>query len=419
VKSTYKCRKTPPSELVTARSMNLTHRLAYVFLGLVTLLPVGLKAQADPVEGEKLFKANCASCHAVDKKVVGPALKGYKDRIPGGDWIYNWIHNSTAMIKAGDAYAVKISTEYNGSVMTAMPQLDKTKIDNILAYVDAYVPPVTKNPPPTELADGSGLGKIEPVLYYGLLTLLGSLVIIAFALVFLIVVAVHAIRARDSGKPFELNHVFAGFRRAATSKFVVTGITLLVVAGGTNFLVKSSRGVGLHQGYAPAQPIAFSHKVHAGQYGISCNYCHLGVEKGKLATIPGTHICMNCHTYIQEGPAHGKTEIGKIRTAHYNNQRVEWVRIHNLPDLVYFNHAQHVKVGGVECTSCHGEVKEMEVVYQFSDLSMGWCITCHRETKVDVTKNDYYLKVHNEMQGKEEAIHVAELGGLECSKCHY
>jgi Cytochrome c7 and related cytochrome c len=230
---------------------------------------------------------------------------------------------------------------------------------------------------------------------------------------------VHAVRAKESNKPFEINLAYRGFQRVAGSKFVLTGVVLVLVAGGLNYTVKTARGVGLHQGYAPAQPVAFSHKLHAGQYGVSCNYCHTGVEKSKNATFPGANICMNCHNYIEQGAQFGTAEIGKVRAAYAENRRIEWVRIHNLPDLVYFNHAQHVKVGGVACAECHGEVQNMEVVYQFSDLSMGWCISCHREKQVDVTKNDYYLKVHNEYVGKAKAVSVAELGGLECSKCHY
>jgi hypothetical protein len=178
-----------------------------------------------------------------------------------------------------------------------------------------------------------------------------------------------------------------------------------------------ARSVGLHKGYQPVQPIAFSHKLHAGQYKIACQYCHVGVEKGKSATIPSTNICMNCHNYIQEGSRYGTKEIAKILESWETGKPIEWVRIHNLPDLVYFNHAQHVKVGGIACQTCHGPVEEMEEVYQYSDLSMGWCINCHRQTKVDLTANPYYERLHQAL--KEKTVTVEQIGGLECSKCHY
>jgi hypothetical protein len=175
-------------------------------------------------------------------------------------------------------------------------------------------------------------------------------------------------------------------------------------------------GVGIQQGYAPKQPISFSHKLHAGEYKIDCNYCHTGVNRGKSAHIPSANICMNCHGVIKkESP-----EIQKIYTSIENNQPIEWVRVHNLPDLAYFNHAQHVNVGGVECESCHGDVAKMEVIQQRSSLTMGWCIDCHRQTDVNTKDNQYYDKLV-QLHGTEskDALKVADIGGLECSKCHY
>ena len=174
--------------------------------------------------------------------------------------------------------------------------------------------------------------------------------------------------------------------------------------------------VGIQQGYAPKQPIAFSHKLHAGQYEIDCNYCHTGVRKGKSANIPSANICMNCHGQIlTESP-----EIQKIYAAIENNQPIEWVRVHNLPDLAYFNHAQHVQVGNQECQTCHGEIQEMEIVEQFAPLTMGWCINCHKETNVATRGNAYYdnlVELHS--QHSKEPLKVEDIGGLECAKCHY
>ena len=153
---------------------------------------------------------------------------------------------------------------------------------------------------------------------------------------------------------------------------------------------------GVQQGYQPTQPIAFSHEIHAGQYEIECQYCHTGVMISKSANIPSANICMNCHTAIKTE----SKEIAKIykaidydpETGEYgdNVKPIEWVRVHNLPDLAYFNHSQHVNVGEIECQTCHGPIEEMAVVKQWSTLTMGWCINCHRETKVNAKGNAYY-----------------------------
>lgn len=218
-------------------------------------------------------------------------------------------------------------------------------------------------------------------------------------------------------------------------------IATLVIAGGL-LVVLGAFGykfgmdeVGVQQGYAPSQPINFSHKIHAGQYEMDCKYCHSTVEKSKSASIPSLNTCMNCHKYVKASEKYnGKTspEIQKIYNAigfdgdnmeyieGYEQKPIEWIRIHNLPDLAYFNHSQHVVVGQVECQTCHGPIEEMEKVYQYSTLQMGWCIDCHREHGIDAENNDYYEEAHKNMvaEGKDY-ISVADNGGLECSKCHY
>ena len=174
--------------------------------------------------------------------------------------------------------------------------------------------------------------------------------------------------------------------------------------------------VGIQQNYMPTQPIAFSHKIHAGQYEIDCNYCHTGVNISKSANIPSVNICMNCHGVINTD----KPEIQKILTAYEEKRPIEWVRVHNLPDLSYFNHSQHVAVGGLECSTCHGPIEEMEVVYQYAELTMGWCINCHRETDVNAKGNKYYdnlVELHK--SSSKKPLKVEDIGGLECSKCHY
>jgi hypothetical protein len=173
--------------------------------------------------------------------------------------------------------------------------------------------------------------------------------------------------------------------------------------------------------------------LHAGQNAIDCQYCHSGAEKSKHAGIPGTQVCMNCHKYVQTGPKYGETEISKIYAYSGWNpdegkfvrepKNIEWVKIHNLPDHVYFNHSQHVKVGKIACQTCHGKIETMETVEQFAPLSMGWCVNCHRETKVQFADNNYYSvfeKFHDEIKkGKRADVTVEDIGGTECQKCHY
>ncbi len=215
-----------------------------------------------------------------------------------------------------------------------------------------------------------------------------------------------------------------GFRERTNPTFIVLGIVgILTMAMFTDWY-KRAQDLGSQQGYAPEQPIKFNHKIHAGQYQIQCQYCHTGVERGKQANIPSSNICMNCHNYIKQGPQYGTTEIAKVVEAYNTKKPIKWVRIHNLPDHVYFNHQQHVVAGKVKCQQCHGPIQEMEKVQQISTLEMGWCINCHRESKIN-SDNPYYaqtfdfIKKHKEMKKNGAAYTVAQMGGLECSKCHY
>ncbi len=386
--------------------------------------------QADVENGKKLFNGRCASCHAIDKKVVGPALAGIETRRDEA-WLIKWIRNSSEVIKSGDAYAVKLFNEYNKSVMTAFPDLSDDDIRDILAYIKEGASSSGQDNQ-ASAGGGGGVSPQPPVdtdtLKFLLLFTTGLLVFAALALLFAAAILINVLRSREGKQPYTWAGAIKTMRDLVRNPYISGSITFVLLAAGTTKLVSYARSVGLHQGYQPIQPIAFSHKLHAGEYGIACNYCHVGVEKSKSATIPSANICMNCHNYIEKGPKYGTKEIEKIKKYYEQGKPVEWVRIHNLPDFVYFNHQQHVVAGGQQCQTCHGPIEEMEEVYQYSDLSMGWCINCHRQTEVDVNKNDYYTTVHNEwvekkekakQEGKEIKITVADLGGIECAKCHY
>ena len=389
----------------------------------------------DVAAGEKLFKNKCAQCHKVtDQKLVGPGLKGVADRVPkpAEAWLIKWIKNSQSLVKAGDAYAVKIFEEYNKSVMPSQAVTDD-EIKSILAYIAN--PPADPKAAATTTATSDGATTktdSSTVLYF----LLGLI------LLFLILISVlngvkNSLQRLVNNKegipePLQVSYDTAYFKNwARTNKKIVALGLIVVVSYGAKAAWNGMMGIGIYEGYAPEQPINFSHKIHAGQNAINCVYCHSGVEKSKISNVPSANVCMNCHKAIQEGPVAGKKEIAKIYAAlDYdpakdtygpNPKPIKWIKVHQLPEHAYFNHAQHVTVGKQECTTCHGPIAEMDTVRQFTPLTMGWCIDCHRKTEVKMEGNPYYNKLHEELKktyGKKP-ITVSMMGGIECGKCHY
>jgi len=387
--------------------------------------PAGGAGGGDAAKGEALFKNNCAQCHAVtEERVVGPGLKGASARHDFA-WLSKWVRNSQAVIAAGDPYAVKIYNEYAKAQMTSFPNLSDDDIKGIFAYIDkagtaapaAAATPVGAGASSGGSASAQGGGPSDLfVLVLAALVIVMLLVLgVLLVIVSLLSKAVGAETANVNKGDFmaRLGNSLKGIASDPAIRSATIWIFVLLVLKAT---IDGAYSVGVQQGYAPKQPIAFSHKLHAGEYKIDCNYCHTGVNRGKSAHIPSANICMNCHGVIKkESP-----EIQKIYTSIENNQPIEWVRVHNLPDLAYFNHAQHVNVGGLECQNCHGEVEKMEVIQQRSSLTMGWCIDCHRKTEVNTKDNKYYDKLVQLHSGEsKEALKVADIGGLECSKCHY
>jgi mono/diheme cytochrome c family protein len=398
--------------------------------------PAPATASGDPVAGKALFNAQCAACHKLDAKMTGPALRGVGDKYEK-EWLYKWIRNSAELIKSGDERANKIFNEFNQSPMTAFPQLSDADLDNIIAYT---MEPIAA--PTAEVAAVPGgavqQGGISNEVILGALALvLGMLVVMLFLVnnVLSKIAKANGIEVAQKEKTLPIWKAFA------KNQFLVLVTVIFLLLSSAYFVYGWFMQIGVDQGYEPIQPIHYSHRIHAGENGIDCKYCHSSARESKHSGIPSLNVCMNCHKNIAEvaettaTPEYSKAfydaEIQKLYAAvgwdqaeqKYTGktQPVKWVRIHNLPDLVYFNHAQHVTVGGIECQTCHGPVEEMEIMKQHSPLTMGWCINCHRETDVKLKDNDYYKKIHEELSKKYgvEKLTAAQMGGLECGKCHY
>ncbi len=379
--------------------------------------------------GMALYKANCTACHAIDRKVVGPALAGVWDRWESEEKIVAWVQNSSKLIASGDAYSNKIFNEYNKSVMTAFPQLSAAQVMDILIYIKnpGVADPAAAAAPAGDAAAGSGVANKGASNWY-IWALVGFLAVLAILLWSVTSKLDKAVREKAGETVEDVSLDKKIFNKKTFKVLMLIGSILLVVN-----IFNGAIDLGRSQGYAPDQPIKFSHALHVGQNKIECQYCHSTVEKSKHASIPGTQVCMNCHKYVQQGPKYGKDEIAKIydyagwdvdkQKFTEAPKNIEWVKIHNLPDHVYFNHSQHVKVGGIKCQTCHGKVEEYEVMKQFAPLSMGWCINCHRQTEVKFAENNYYSvfqKYQEELKkGTKAKVTVEDIGGTECQKCHY
>lgn len=432
--------------------MRLTHyasliRRVVLMLLAISILSISATAEVSADAGKKLFKANCASCHKLDKKLIGPALGDVTQR-RSEEWLLKWIRNNAEFRASGDAEANALFAEYKGSVMQAFPALTDDDIKSILAYTvegDKKAAPAGAPAPGAEaVAQAPAEGANSPWLIY----ILG---------VFLLVNLVLLLRVRNTLKQINgenptnlLEDVDFITRVLIANKRFMTFLTVVLALGFLYAVYVFLMGIGVEKDYQPVQPIAFSHKIHAGENGVDCNYCHSSARHSKHSGIPAANVCMNCHMYIDGSEvvdASGNLKYGGERSPEiqkiyaaigwdpeervyiegYEQKPIQWIRIHNLPDLAYFNHAQHVNAGKVECQTCHGPVQEMEVAYQYSELTMGWCINCHRETEIK-GDNGYYAgaidgsaSISDRLVDRfhEEKITVANIGGLECGKCHY
>ena len=409
-----------------------------IFLVALLLPSLSISQEADIQAGKSLFNANCAACHQLNRKAVGPALSGVTEKYDK-EWLYSWIRNGTQMIKDGDPQAVAIWEEYNRAVMTNYPQFSDEQIDNILAYTNFTPPPPTNTTAVTAESSSQG-SSISLNIILAVTILIFTILIVMLFLVQRTLIKI----ANASGVKIETNtqrNITPLWQTIVKNQFLIFIMVVGFLLSSAYFTYGYLMQVGIDQGYAPIQPIHYSHKIHAGANQIECKYCHSSARVSKHSGIPSLNVCMNCHEYIAEYNGEEDLENGYTRDFYTNEIKklysavgwdeenqvytgntkpVKWVRIHNLPDFVYFNHAQHAQVAKIECQTCHGPVEEMEIMYQYSPLTMGWCIDCHRESNVD-KDNEYYQKVHDELSKKYgvEKLTVAQLGGIECAKCHY
>ncbi len=406
---------------------------------LPTLVLLGSTSIAQAQDGKALFQSNCASCHNPFKVVTGPALQGVTSRVPDKALLHAWIHNNQKVLASGNPYFNNLFVQFNKTPMNVFPDLSDKDIDAILNYIETAKPPTATEPgnPTTQAAES------DNTLLYGILTLI-------LAVIMLILLQVNSsLKKLADDKDGIPAHEPIPFWR---NKVYITFIVLILFVVGGYMVVQGAIGLGRQQGYEPVQPIFYSHKVHAGINQISCLYCHSNAMDSRHATVPPLNVCMNCHAAINDythGPklyredgseVDGTAEIQKLysytgydpKTSTYDPSKahpVEWIKIHNLPDHVFFSHAQHTKAGKVQCQTCHGPIQEMNEVKQFAPLSMGWCINCHRTTKVNFPDSagnngnkfySIYERFHKDLRtGKMDSVTVENIGGTECQKCHY
>lgn len=416
-----------------------TSKLALLLLSFVVFSSLYVSAQ----DGKALFTSKCASCHHPLKDGTGPALGGLEDRHKWADHkeLLAWVNNPGAYMSK-DQYTQGLKAKF-GSMMTGFPDVTLAEVDAIVKYVNDFVTAANAPKDGGQVSKENTESSNQNAIIFGVISLI-------LAIIALILMQVNSnLKKMSDDKegivrpdpvPFYKNKIYIAM--AAVVFFIIGGY----------FVTKGAIGLQRQQGYEPVQPIYYSHRVHAGVNQINCLYCHGNAFEGKSATIPSVNVCMNCHKNIsayEKGPKlydkqgqeiNGTAEIAKLyKYAGFDPSKpndwdaskakpIEWVRIHNLPDHVYFNHSQHTKAGNVQCQSCHGNIPEMDEVKQFSELSMGWCVNCHRNTKVDFnydsTKGNkfysIYEKFHNDIKsGKMDSVTVKDIGGLECQKCHY
>jgi cytochrome c551/c552 len=419
----------------------ITQKLTLAILSLFIFSAINLSAQ----DGKAIFQSKCASCHNPLKDVTGPKLGGVlESEFYAGDMkkIYNWVYNVNNLIGT-DPHYKELKGRY-GSVMTQFDRgsLPEKDIDAIFAYVAQAVADANKPKGPGDTGEGEGSSSQNAVIF-GII----SLILAVIALI-LMQVNSNLKKMSDDAEGIHRPEPVPFYR----NKVYIAMVSIVFFIIGGFYITKGAIGLQRQKDYQPEQPIFYSHKVHAGINQINCLYCHGNAWESRHAAIPSVNVCMNCHKSINEytkGPklhrengeeVNGTAEIAKLyEYAGFDPKNpnawdpskakpIVWTKIHSLPDHVYFNHSQHVRAGKVQCQTCHGEITGMDEVKQFAELSMGWCVNCHRQTKVDFNYDDkggnkfysIYEKFHNDIKsGKMDSVTVKDIGGLECQKCHY
>jgi cytochrome c2 len=419
------------------------------FLSFLALILVSMASHAgDYANGESIFVAKCASCHKpTDEVNAAPGLAGVQERWKGNEaLLYTWIKNPNAAIATGNPYVAALVGKWKAKFgLMAAQNVTDVEIDDILTYIAEYKPPVATILEPT--SSGGVEGAEEGMSWVWWLVFAFAFLAVIFSLSGVKRQLQVAQSIKDGEEPQDIGY-FDAFKSWAGNNLALVNIiaiflTILILVTAWDWAARIGvyGGETVENNYRPEQPIKFSHQLHAGANEIECQYCHSSAESSKTPLIPSANVCMNCHKYINEGPVYGKTEIAKIYEAigwddenkEYTGltKPIQWIKVHDLPDHVYFNHAQHVKVGQIECETCHGDVKEMEVVEQVNSLTMGWCINCHNETQVQMADNGYYDEIHARLKNSDQGVELLkeyledgtitakELGGWECAKCHY
>ena len=416
----------------------MASKLALLVISFTFFTSLNISAQ----DGAALFRSKCASCHIMGKDATGPNLEGVLSRWEGNvDHLKQWIRNWNKAVAAGYPRALE-AQNYAPGAMQTFEDLADPELDAIIKYVTEWTPPT---PQP---GDGGGVGEGKKdnsnAVIFGVISL-----ILAIIAIILMQVNSNLKKMSDDAEGIRRPEPVPFYR----NKVYIAMFALLFFAVAGYYFSKAAIGFGRQKDYQPEQPIFYSHKVHAGINQISCLYCHSAAWDSKHAAIPSVNVCMNCHKGITEyretspklydgngDPVDGNAELQKLfKYAGFDPKNpsawdpskakpIEWVKIHNLPDHVFFDHSQHVRIGNVQCQSCHGEITAMDEVKQVSELSMGWCVNCHRETKIafnynGATGNKFYSiyeKFHNDIKnGKMDSVTVSDIGGLECQKCHY
>ncbi|WP_185871135.1 c-type cytochrome [Blattabacterium cuenoti] len=412
------------------------------------------KIEGNAEKGIDLFKKNCTACHSLDleKKMIGPALYGITKK-RNREWLHRWIKDNKSLRKSGDKDAISIYQEFGNIEMNSFPKLSEKQIDDILFFIEN---PITKKKEITNDIEKNENTENEILEKKFLIKLIFLCFSILSLIILWILYRIYILtRLLNEGEEpiftktdFFLKKIYNRLGNSSVkwkSLSCFLGLFLFFCIYQTWLF---SMKIDVNKGYKPEQPIYFSHKIHSGINEIDCEYCHSSAKNGKTSGIPSINVCMNCHItiekyngdYIEKGKSREEynREIQKIyhsigfdpSNREYSRKiyPVKWIRIHNMPDFVYFDHSQHIISGeksikklkkvNLVCNACHGEVQKMDQTEMYNDFTMEWCISCHRQAEID-KENKYYKKYFSKKIKENKKITIGMIGGIECAKCHY